>query len=138
MTDNIEIRESMQIDLSAIESLYPDALPDEDLLPLLRDLLREAPVALSLVGTIDSRLVGHVIFTRCRVAGSSDRSALLGQLARWGFPLVDCQMHTPHLARFGAREIPRADFLAELQPLTAMAPYTERWEFDRDPYSEFD
>jgi putative acetyltransferase len=81
MTDNIEIRESMQVDLSAIESLYPDAFPDEDLLPLVRDLLREAPVALSLVGTIDSRLVGHVIFTRCSVAGSGDRSALLGPLA---------------------------------------------------------
>lgn len=81
MTENIEIRESMQIDLAAIESLYPGAFPDEDLLPLVRDLLREAPIALSLVGTIDSRLVGHVIFTRCSVAGSSDRSALLGPLA---------------------------------------------------------
>jgi len=81
MTENIEIRESVQVDLSAIESLYPAAFPDEDLLPLVRDLLREAPVALSLVGTIDSRLVAHVIFTRCSVAESSDGSALLGPLA---------------------------------------------------------
>ena len=81
MTESIEVRESMQVDLVAIESLYPEAFPDEDLLPLVRDLLQEAPVALSLVGTIDSRLVGHMIFTRCSVAGSSDRSALLGPLA---------------------------------------------------------
>lgn len=81
MMENIEIRESMQADLPAIEALYPGAFPDEDLLPLVRDLLREATVALSLVGTIDSRLVGHVIFTRCSVAESSDRSALLGPLA---------------------------------------------------------
>ena len=81
MTVNIEIRENMQVDLAAIESLYPRVFPDEELLPLVRDLLRKAPVALSLVGTIDSRLVGHVIFTRCSVAGSSDRSALLGPLA---------------------------------------------------------
>ena len=81
MTVNIEIRENMQVDLAAIESLYPRVFPDEEVLPLVRDLLRKAPVALSLVGTIDSRLVGHVIFTRCSVAGSSDRSALLGPLA---------------------------------------------------------
>ena len=80
MTVNIEIRENMQVDLAAIESLYPRVFPDEDLLPLVRDLLREAPVALSLVGVIDSRLVGHVIFTRCSIAGSRDRSALL---SRW-------------------------------------------------------
>ena len=36
MTENIEIRESVQVDLSAIESLYPAAFPDEDLLPLVR------------------------------------------------------------------------------------------------------
>lgn len=81
MTENIEIRESMQVDLPAIEALYPEAFPDENLLPLVRDLLREAPVALSLVGTIDSRLVGHVISTRCSVEESSDRFALLGPLA---------------------------------------------------------
>jgi leucyl/phenylalanyl-tRNA--protein transferase len=28
-----------------------------------------------------------------------------------GAPLVDCQMPTSHLASFGAREIPRIDFL---------------------------
>ena len=81
MTVNIEIRENMQVDLAAIESLYPRVFPDEDLLPLVRDLLREAPVALSLVGVIDSRLVGHVIFTICSIAESRDRSALLGPLA---------------------------------------------------------
>jgi putative acetyltransferase len=81
MTDNIEIRESMQVDLFAIESLYLEAFPDEDLLPLVRDLLRETSVALSLVGTIDSKLAGHVIFTMCSVAEHSDRSALLGPLA---------------------------------------------------------
>ena len=96
-----------------------------------------------LVGGLYGVTVGRMYAGESMFAHAADASkiafvALLGQLARWGFPLVDCQMHTPHLARFGAREIPRADFLAELQPLTAMAPYTERWEFDRDPYSEFD
>ena len=81
MTESIEICESMPGDLAAIELLYPDAFPDEDLLPLVRDLLREATAALSLVGIIDSRLVGHVIFTKCGVVGSSGKAALLGPLA---------------------------------------------------------
>jgi putative acetyltransferase len=81
VTENIETLESMHVDLAAIESLYPEAFPDEDLLPLVRDLLQEARVALSLVATIDCRIVGHVIFTRCSVAGSDHRCALFGPLA---------------------------------------------------------
>ena len=50
-------------------------------IPLVSDLLREAPIALSLVGIVDSRLTGHVIFTTCSVVGSSGEVALLGPLA---------------------------------------------------------
>lgn len=79
--ERIEIRESVPRDLASIEVLYPDAFPDEDLLPLVRELLQDAPAALSLVGIIDSSLVGHVIFTTCRVTGNIDKVALLGPLA---------------------------------------------------------
>jgi leucyl/phenylalanyl-tRNA--protein transferase len=41
--------------------------------------------------------------------------SLVRQVAAWGFSLVDCQMHTPHLERFGAQEIPRKRFLALLR-----------------------
>jgi putative acetyltransferase len=78
---NLEIRESVPIDLDAIESLYPETFPDENLLPLVRDLLADAAVTTSLVGTIDSRIVGHAIFTKCRVSGSNVNAALLGPLA---------------------------------------------------------
>jgi putative acetyltransferase len=81
MSEMIEIRESLPSDLASIEKLYPDAFPDEDLLPLVRELLREAPIVLSLVGIIDTSLVGHVIFTTCGVAPGTDRVALLGPLA---------------------------------------------------------
>jgi len=77
----IEIRESLPSDLASIEKLYPDAFPDEDLLPLVRQLLQEAPIILSLVGIIDTSLVGHVIFTTCGVTPGTDRVALLGPLA---------------------------------------------------------
>lgn len=81
MTTGLEIRESEPGDLASIEALYPDAFPDEDLLPLVRNLLHAPAIARSLVGTMSSLLVGHVIFTRCGVTGSQDEVALLGPLA---------------------------------------------------------
>ena len=81
MENNIQIRESVPSDWPAIALLYPEAFPDEDLLPLVKDLLGEALDLLSLVATIDSQLVGHVIFTKCGVDGRSGKAALLGPLA---------------------------------------------------------
>jgi leucyl/phenylalanyl-tRNA--protein transferase len=42
-------------------------------------------------------------------------SVLLGHLIAWGFRLVDCQVHTEHLERFGARAFPRTEFLSRLR-----------------------
>ena len=81
MSKKLEVRESVQDDTAAIELLYPEAFPDEDLIPLVRDLLQDAVIALSLVGTIDSQVVGHAIFTKCGVIGTSVKAALLGPLA---------------------------------------------------------
>ena len=81
MTDGLEIRESLPGDIASLEMLYPDAFPDEDLLPLLRALLKEEASVLSLVGMEGHALVGHVIFTHCDVAGSTEKVALLGPLA---------------------------------------------------------
>ncbi len=81
MIEEIEIRESLPSDIASIEKLYPDAFPDEDLLPLVRELLREEPIVLSLVGIVARALVGHVIFTTCSIAGRTDNVALLGPLA---------------------------------------------------------
>jgi putative acetyltransferase len=81
MIDKIEIRESVPNDVTLIEKLYSDAFPDEDLLPLVRELLTEAPIVLSLVGIADKTLVGHVIFTTCSIVGRTDKVVLLGPLA---------------------------------------------------------
>ena len=80
MTEKLETRDSVPGDWGAIESLYPEAFPDEDLLPLVRDLLPDTAVAMSLVGTIDAQIVGHAIFTRCSIVGDSINAALLGPL----------------------------------------------------------
>lgn len=81
MTEELEIRESILDDVEAIESLYPQAFPDEDLLPLVRDLLQDPAITTSIVGVIDSRIVGHVIFTKCGVNERPTNAALLGPLA---------------------------------------------------------
>lgn len=81
MTESLEIRNSEPADVGAIEMLYPDAFPDEDLLPLVRDLLSDSTVATSIVGELDSGIVGHLILAKCGVTGTRVNAALLGPLA---------------------------------------------------------
>jgi leucyl/phenylalanyl-tRNA--protein transferase len=49
-------------------------------------------------------------------------------LARWGAELVDCQVRTAHLERFGARAIPRAEFLERLERALAKPMIRGRWD----------
>jgi leucyl/phenylalanyl-tRNA--protein transferase len=58
---------------------------------------------------------------------------LLGNLAHWGFHFVDCQVFTEHLARFGAEEIPRDQFLSELREAVAEPSRLGPWRFELDP-----
>jgi len=51
------------------------------LLPLVRDLLSDETIAISLVAAINTQIAGHAIFTRCSVVGDSISAALLGPLA---------------------------------------------------------
>lgn len=55
------------------------------------------------------------------------------QLARWQFGMIDCQMHTPHLASLGAELIARDEFVTGLRELVNCAPVTH-WHFDSDLY----
>lgn len=43
MTVELEIRESTQAGVDLMKTLYPQAFPDEDLVPLVSDLLHAAP-----------------------------------------------------------------------------------------------
>ncbi len=49
-------------------------------------------------------------------------------LAARGIGLVDCQVRTDHLVRFGARELPRADFLARLADALQHPTLRGPWE----------
>jgi putative acetyltransferase len=76
-----EIRKSAPGDLNAIEVIYRDAFPDEELFPLVKALLEDDDGVLSLVATVGPAVVGHVAFTPCRIAGHFQSVVLLGPLA---------------------------------------------------------
>ena len=107
MARTTDIRESTGDDQRDIELLYPRAFPDEDLLPLVRDLLQDPGVALSLVATIDSNLAGHVVFTRCGFSGNSEKAAMLGPLAV--SPMYQGQGVGSKLVRAGLQQMEHED-----------------------------
>ncbi|MDX1723457.1 MAG: leucyl/phenylalanyl-tRNA--protein transferase [Pseudomonas sp.] len=53
---------------------------------------------------------GESMFSRADNASKVGFVTLVEQLKAWGFALIDCQMPTQHLHRFGAKQIARADF----------------------------
>ncbi len=72
---------------------------------------------------------GESMFFRRRDASKVAFVQLVRQLRRWGFGLIDCQMSTEHLRRFGAAEIPRAAFMGLLDEGTR-ADLRISWRFD--------
>ena len=70
---------------------------------------------------------GESMFMRATDASKVALVAMVLQLERWGFGMVDCQMNTPHLASLGAREIPRADFSRRLRELIHYEPIPAPW-----------
>ena len=75
---------------------------------------------------------GESMFARARDASKIALAHLTKQLERWNFGMIDCQMKTAHLASFGAREIPRADFMRKLQELVNYRSRPAEWRFDDD------
>jgi leucyl/phenylalanyl-tRNA--protein transferase len=88
-----------------------------------------------LVGGLYGVSLGRAFFGESMFATAADASkiafvAFVRQLERWGFDLVDCQVRTEHLARFGATQWRRKDFLEALD--RALEAETRRgpWAFD--------
>ncbi len=87
------------------------------------------------LGTLFS---GESMFAREPDASKVAFVWLVRQLARWGFELIDCQVHTDHLERFGAEHIPRARYLEGLRRMKVQRPRAAPWRFsdDLDPLGE--
>lgn len=61
---------------------------------------------------------GESMFSRCNDASKVAFAHLIAYLLDNQFGMIDCQMHTEHLASLGGREIPRAKFLEHVSTLT--------------------
>ncbi len=60
MKNNIVFAKSQPDDIARIENIYEEAFPDEDLLPLVRELLKGGQSILSLNGVHENIIVGHI------------------------------------------------------------------------------
>ena len=74
----------------------------------------------TLVGGLYGVAIGRVFFGESmfsRVSNASKAAfvTLVENLRKLKFSLIDCQVRTDHLVRFGAREIPRKLFLEQLE-----------------------
>jgi leucyl/phenylalanyl-tRNA--protein transferase len=77
---------------------------------------------------------GESMFARGRDASKIALVHLVRRLAAEGYGLIDCQMHTAHLASLGARELPRTEFARRLKDLVDYARPPGRWATEhREP-----
>lgn len=65
--------------------------------------------------SLGSAFFGESMFAKKSNASKVAFVALVQQLVKWKFTLIDCQVPTPHLLRLGACEIERSKFLEMLR-----------------------
>lgn len=65
--------------------------------------------------SLGSIYFGESMFSRRSNASKVGFVTLARRLFELGFELIDSQVYTEHLARFGAREIPREEYLGQLE-----------------------
>lgn len=75
---------------------------------------------------------GESMFSRASNASKIAFVHLVQQLDRRGFGLIDCQMKTPLLVSFGAREIPRREFSQKLEELVNYPEPGKKWCSDHE------
>ena len=92
-----------------------------------------------LVGGLYGVCLGGAFFGESMFATANDASKvafvhLVNQLRQWGIELVDCQVHTDHLERFGARRWPRERFLEALERALEQPTRRGPWRLEeQDP-----
>ena len=76
--------------------------------------------------SLGSAFFGESMFTKKSNASKVAFVKLVEQLIKWDFSFIDCQITTPHLRSFGAREVPRIEFLKLIRSALA-DPQKARW-----------
>jgi leucyl/phenylalanyl-tRNA--protein transferase len=90
-----------------------------------------------LVGGLYGVALGRVFFGESMFSRVSDASkagfvTLVQQLHRWGYPLIDCQVHSDHLESLGAVNIPRGEFIAMLDQHCNVEVSGNAWTLESD------
>ena len=80
--------------------------------------------------SIGGTFFGESMFAKTDNASKVAFASLAKKLEEWDFDLIDCQVTTTHLARFGAEEWDRDKFLRELR--VSMDKKTRRGEWTAD------
>jgi len=70
---------------------------------------------------------GESMFSTLPNASKVALITLVGELRKWGFDLIDCQVETAHLASLGARSIPRREFRERLSASLHHETHRENW-----------
>lgn len=74
--------------------------------------------------------VGESMFTKVPDASKAAFVTFVKRAAAFGIGLIDCEDHTDNLARFGAQNIPRAQYLAYLRENLNFKVSPELWAGD--------
>ena len=82
--------------------------------------------------SLGAAFFGESMFARAPDASKIAFVACVRQLAAWSIGLIDCQVHTEHLERFGAYEVPRARYLELLKIALDEPTRRGRWAFELD------
>jgi leucyl/phenylalanyl-tRNA--protein transferase len=103
----------------------------------------ETYLGTQLVGGLYGVSLGRAFFGESMFATVNDASkiafvTLMGQLVAWGFEFIDCQVHTPHLERFGAHLVRRATFLERLHATLAHPARVGPWQLSCTPREALD
>lgn len=80
---------------------------------------------------LDRVFFGESMFTKVTDASKIAFVTLINQLVELGVELIDCQMTTPHLQRFGAREISGRAFQEHLRQLIQTTEPDGKWIYDK-------
>ena len=85
-----------------------------------------------LAGGLYGVALGRVFFGESMFHTKTDASkvvfaSLVEQLKAWDYQLIDCQVHTKHLASFGAEEIDRAYFAGLLEQYCEIPAHPSAW-----------
>ncbi|NUM56805.1 MAG: leucyl/phenylalanyl-tRNA--protein transferase [Candidatus Hydrogenedentes bacterium] len=79
--------------------------------------------------SVGACFIGESMFSLEPNTSKIAMAALVRQALHWKFPFIDCQLHTPHLASLGAREVPRSDYLLRLGRAIAHETHRGAWKF---------